>query len=136
MTKDPRRITLICARPSAQDRGWRLSGNTATRNITVNAFSVLTYALHNGVTDMHEDVERVVLDRATTPAGFLDLLTALPQGFTGDVLHIREDGSAYLSATGRGGDRLLYSLVRDDVDFYLETHDLVEPFAEEQRKSA
>ena len=30
-----------------------------------------------------------------------------------------------MSATGRGGDRLLYALTRNDVRFYLETLDLV-----------
>ena len=59
------------------------------------------------------------------PDEFLDLLTALPTEFTGDALYIRDDGTGVMSATGRGGDRVLYSLNAHDVRFYLETLNLV-----------
>ena len=45
--------------------------------------------------------------------------------FTGDVLLIREDDSAFLSSLGRGGDRVLYALTANDLRFYLETNELV-----------
>ena len=124
MSNDKRRITLICHGATAARRDWNLSGDENTRIITLRAFTVLSYALHNGVNELQQDVERVVIDRATTANGFLDLLATLPEGFTGDILFIREDDSAYLSATGRGGDRVLYALKRSDVDFYLGAHGL------------
>ena len=41
---------------------------------------------------------------------FLRFLAALPVELTGDVCPVRDDGGAFLSATGRGGDRVLYTL--------------------------
>lgn len=124
MTNDPRRITLLCRGRSTSQRDWNLDGDANTRVIVMHTFSVLSFALHNGVSELQQDVERVVIDRATTAAGFLDLLASLPHGFTGDILFIRDDDSAYLSATGRGGDRVLYALRGPDVDFYLSAHGL------------
>ncbi len=68
------------------------------------------------------DVERVILDRCASADDFLDLLAALPPEVLGDVMSLREDGGAFLSATGRGGDRVLYALSPADVGFYLEAH--------------
>ncbi|HVG24132.1 MAG TPA: hypothetical protein VND45_08275, partial [Thermoanaerobaculia bacterium] len=68
---------------------------------------------------------RVIIDRTGAAEEFLDLLTAFPAEFTGDALLIRDDGTGVLSATARGGDRVLYKLLAHDVRFYLETHDLV-----------
>ncbi len=44
---------------------------------------------------------------------------------SGDILLIHDNGAGFLSATGRGGDRVLYALTAHDVRFYLETQDLV-----------
>ena len=63
--------------------------------------------------------------RSFSPAEYLDLLAALPAEFGADVMLIRNDESGYLSASGRGGDRALYSLRANDVRFYLEANDLV-----------
>ena len=121
MTNDTRRITLICHGTTADRRNWNTTGDESTRVITMRTFSILSHALHNG----EQDVERVVIDRATTATGFLDLLASLPEGFAGDILFIGENDNAYLSATGRGGDRVLYALKGNDVDFYLGTHGLL-----------
>jgi len=37
---------------------------------------VLTYALHTGLSDLEQDVERVVIDHAAGAPGFLELLAA------------------------------------------------------------
>jgi len=73
------------------------------------------------------DVERLIVDRAANAEAFLDLLAHLPLDFAGDVLRIDDRGCGFLSATGRGGDRLLYALKSQDVQFYLAAHDLVRP---------
>lgn len=70
------------------------------------------------------DVERIIIDRCATSDEFLYLLAALPNALAGDVICIRNDGGAFLSATGRGGDRVLYALAPHDLHFYLETHGL------------
>ena len=125
MNNDSRRITLICRGSNAPSRVWRTGADSPTRNILLQAFPVLTYALHNGLGDLEQDVERVVIDHACSAAGFLDLLTSLPANFTGDILFISDERNGYLSATGRGGDRVLYALHDDDISFYLETHSLM-----------
>ena len=81
------------------------------------------------------DVERLIVDRAATAEAFLELLAHLPPGFAGDVLRIDDRGCGFLSATGRGGDRLLYALKSQDVQVYLAAHDLVRP-GERLEKSA
>ena len=127
MTTDPRRITLITRASRSPHRGWDTSPQAANRIIFLKAFTVLRYALARGVAEMEQDVERVILDHSSTAADFLELLTSLPAEFTGDVLLIRDDDSGYLSATGRGGDRVLYALSTHDIEFYLETHGLLAP---------
>jgi hypothetical protein len=118
---DTRRITLVSRRPDVPARAWDLSAKAANRIIIVDIFSLLRYALDH----VSQDVDRVLIDGAATPAEFLDLLTVLPSAFLGDVLLIRDDGSAFLSTVGRADGRLLYALNESDVQFYLEAHELV-----------
>ncbi len=117
-TAEPRRMTLI-ARAAA---GADVPHTATTRVVAVDALAILLHASIDGI--VHLDVERVILDRSTKPAEFLKFLAALPAEFNGDVLLITDDNGAYLSTTGRGGGRILYSLTSDDVAFYLRTHDL------------
>lgn len=125
MTHDSRRITLISRDPSRPDRDWDNSMNAANRIILLDSFTVLRYAISSHMVDLDVDVERVVLDRSTSPADYLSLLASLPQSFAGDVLLIRDDDNAFLSSLGRGGDRVLYALGANDLRFYLEMHQLV-----------
>ena len=125
MTTDTRRITLICRDSSDTARDWDTSVAASNRLILLDSFTVLRYAISTHLVELDVDVERVVLDRSTSPADYLSLLAALPPPFTGDVLLIREDDSGFLSALGRGGDRVLYALSAGDLRFYLETHGLV-----------
>lgn len=125
MIRDSRRITLIVRRAGAGDRNWDAAREAPNRLIFLEAFTVLRYALGSGVVEMQQDVERVIVDRCATAGQYLELLTALPQEFSGDVLFVRPDDSGFLSATGRGGDRVLYSLSKNDVRFYMDAHGLV-----------
>lgn len=134
MRNDARRITLITRPPSRNpDRYWNMSPNASSRIIVVGSFTVLRYALDQSLSGVAQDVERLIIDRTATAAQYLELLAALPNEFMGDVLYIREDGSAFLSATGRGAGRMIYDLAPNDVHFYIETHDL---FAEQLRQTA
>jgi len=128
MNTDSRRITLICRGANAPERGWRTDSDSTTRNILLHAFSVLTYALHTGLSDLEQDVERVVIDHAAGAPGFLELLATLPANFSGDILFV-DARNRYLSATGRGGGRVLYALSEVDVEFYFETHALTREYA-------
>ena len=71
-----------------------------------------------------EDVERIILDRSISSDDFLQLLASLPAEVAGDVVLVRPNGSGFLSAIGRGGDRVLYAFAPHDLEFYLETHGL------------
>jgi hypothetical protein len=125
MTTDPRRITLITRAPRSPHRCWDTALDAPSRLIFPKSLNVLRHALAHAVAEMEQDVERVILDCSSTAGDFLELLTSLPAEFTGDVLMIREGESGFLSATGRGGDRVLYAVSAHDVEFYLETHGLL-----------
>jgi hypothetical protein len=89
--------------------------------IFVDAFSMLSFALDQST----EDVERVLIDGTATAVEYLELLASLPSTFLGDVLYMRGAGHSFLSCVGRGGDRLLYTLTSRDLDFYLQTNQLL-----------
>ena len=136
MTTDSRRITLITRNFRSPQRAWDTCLASPNRLIFLKAFNVLRFALARGVAEMEQDVERVILDRSATADELLDLLTSLPAEFTGDVLFIRDDEGGFLSATGRGGDRVLYALRSDDIEFYLEAHGLLARVVVQERMSA
>ena len=122
MTHDSRRITLISRDPRHPEHDWDDSRNAPNRLILLDSFKVLQYAITSHMVDLDVDVERVILDRATSASDYLTLLSSLPPTFTGDVLLIREGESSFLSSMGRGGDRVLYSMSVNDLRFYLEMH--------------
>ena len=121
---DTRRMTLIGRDPQKQLREWNLSRNAESRCVTVDSFAILRSSM-TGRAEIDLDIERVIVDRCASAADFLALLSQIPRSFTGDVLYIRDDETAFLSAAGRGGDRVIYALSVRDLAFYLDAHDLV-----------
>jgi hypothetical protein len=117
-----RRVTLVARQPFKPDLDWNYMQARTNRVAFVDSVNSLKFALG---ASLDVDIERVILDRSAAAEDFLELLSVLPPAFAGDALLIRDDGSGFLSATGRGCDRVLYSLGHHDVRFYLETHDLV-----------
>ena len=114
------RLTII-ARPA----GYRTNWTAAARQVVfLEEDPSLRVALLTAMCDPAIDVERVILDDVLTAESFLALLASLPAQFQGDVLRLDDSGHAYLSATGRGGDRVLYALSEQDVRFYCITHGL------------
>ena len=120
-----RRVTLICRDARTPDRDWNLSRNATSRIVVTEQLSVVRYALGASATDMGVDIERVVIDGSGASDDFLHLLAELPHHFHGDIVFLREDGSGFLSASGRGDGRVLYSLQAADARFYLETAGVV-----------
>ena len=118
------RTTLIAREPTKPDTDWNYPACSRTAVAFVQSIASLRYALVTAVRDFGLDVGRVIADRAGSDE-FMSLLAELPEDFNGDALLIRDDGTGYLSATARGGARVLYALTPFDVRFYLETHDLV-----------
>jgi hypothetical protein len=119
--KEQTRITLV----AGKQRNWNSSSEAASRIVLLDSVAMLRSTIASPLVRSDADVERIVLDRCCSEVEYLALLTELPHEFTGDVLMIREGPDSFLSATGRGGDRILYALSDDDVEFYLETVRLV-----------
>ena len=125
MPEQNQRITLIAREATRPDVDWNYARCRSQRVAFLDSVNALRFALGAALYDVGLDVERIIVDRAADADQFLDLLAAMPGEFNGDVLLLREDGGGFLSATGRGGDRVLYALRQYDVRFYLETHELV-----------
>ena len=119
------RITLIARHRTKPDTDWNHASSNRQRVAFLETVSAVKFALGTALFDVGIDVERVIVDRAGAADEFLELLASMPQQFAGDVVYIHDDGSGYLSATGRGGDRVVYALSPSDLRFYLETHELV-----------
>lgn len=119
---EQRRLTLVSRGGS---RDWEATDLASSSIMAIDSLSELTLT----VVDLWValDIERVILDGGASASQFLDLMTTLPQEFPGDVVMIRNDGSAFLSAISRGSGRVLYTLTATDVDFYLQANGLV-PF--------
>ena len=119
------RITLIAHEATKLDLDWNYAARGRMSVTFLETVASLRYALTAAVSEVGLDVGRAIVDRAGTAEEFLDLLASLPGEFTGDVLLIRDDGSGILSASARGGDRVMYALMAEDIRFYLEAHNLV-----------
>lgn len=119
------RITLIARRATRPDADWNYASCRNQRVAFLDSVGALRFALSAALHDVGLDIERIIVDRAGDSEQFLSLLATAPSEFNGDMLFIRDDGGGFLSATGRGGDRVLYALSDYDIRFYLETHDLV-----------
>jgi hypothetical protein len=120
----PRRLTFIARDIRKPDMDWNYAPCSGESVAFIESAAAMHSALCSG-TDLELDIARAIVDRCGSSDEFLQLLTKLPVEFTGDALYVRDDGSGVLSATGRGGDRVLYSLNSHDVRFYLEAFDLV-----------
>jgi hypothetical protein len=119
--RDNRRITLVARAATAPARAWDAAARAANRLIFVDSVGILKGALDHATAD----VDRLFIDGAATEGEFLSLLTTLPGEFVGDVLFVGDEEHAYLSTTGRSGGRMLYAMMPDDVQFYLDAQRLV-----------
>jgi hypothetical protein len=119
------RVTIVARDAAKPPMDWGTRGASHIALAFVDSMRALRFAVTAAVIEVGLDVGRVIADRAGGGDDFLDLLSALPSEFTGDALLIRDDGTGVLSATARGGDRVLYRLMAHDVRFYLEAHELV-----------
>lgn len=125
MNATQKRITLIARKATKPDVDWNYARASSMRMVFLDSANAIRFALRMTISEAALDVERVIIDRAGNGEEILSLLASLPAEYGGDLLVIRDDGTGFLSATGRGGDRVLYALAARDVRFYLETHALV-----------
>jgi hypothetical protein len=118
------RTTLIVREAAKPDMDWNYGRCRCDNVAFLESFTALKFAV-GSLRDDTLDIERVIVDRSCTAEEFLELLAVVPPELAGDLLMIRDDGSGFLSATGRGGDRVMYSVTSHDIRFYLEAQDLV-----------
>lgn len=125
MSDQPQRITLIARESTQPDIDWNYASCRTANVAFLGSVSALKFAVRSALHKDGLDIERVIIDRAGSAEDFLELLAVVPVEITGDIMMIRDDGTGFLSATGRGGDRRVYAMRANDVRFYLETQNLV-----------
>jgi hypothetical protein len=123
--QNEQRITLIARESTKPDVDWNYERCRCAKVAFLDSINAVKFAVRNALHQDGLDIERVIVDRAGTAEDFLQLLAEAPVELTGDFILIRDDGTGFLSATGRGGDRRLHAMNSHDVRFYLETQDLV-----------
>lgn len=121
-----RRITLVLGNADCSAHRWERSIESPSRTIFIQNLSTLRHALHGAIAELGQDIERVVLDSCASPMEFLELLSQLPSQFVGDVVFVTGQGSGFLSAIARSGDRAISAFAPADLDFYLDAHGLLE----------
>ena len=124
---DCRRITLIARNPRMVQRDWDFTNPASTRIVFVDSLAFLPSAIERGIGEPDYDVERVIIDTTGTPLQFLEILSMVPAEFAGDFLFLAEDGKGFLSSAGRGAGRVLYTMNKQDIDFYMQTNSLTWP---------
>lgn len=105
------------------------------RHDAVERIESLAIAMSRLRNDSSFRPERIIIDGGITAADSLEFLAALPGDFYGDVLMIEDPKLAFLSAAGTEGRRVLYTLSRNDVDFYLWVYRLG-PMADRKNEPA
>lgn len=115
------RISAIVGKPTGPETDWDSSAPIAF-------FGSISEVMREAEgTDL--DIARIIIEGGNSALEFLYLLSGLRSTCVADVLWICENRSGFLSATGRGGDRILYTLAPDQVRFYLEINGLVTELA-------
>lgn len=103
--------------------------------VSVAEFSTLASTLRRSLHEEGRCVERVVIDGSMPAVSCLEFLATMPRCFLGDVLFIAQEGRTFLSATGRGGERILYMLEPRDVLFYLRVYSALNRAADQSPKA-
>lgn len=126
MSNGDHRITVAVVQANKPIRDWNFGRSPALHIAYLDSLQSLKFAVNIAVEESSPlDLGRIIVDRSASADDLLDFLAAVPSAFTGDIVFIRDDDTGFLSASGRGGDRVIYQLYANDVRFYLETHDLV-----------
>lgn len=128
MATKTQRVTLV-AGDRSDGADWSRFA-TANRLLFFDSLPDLHTAIGFAVENTSFDTDRVIVDQKTGDAAdYLELLAALPPTFLGDLVFVATDGGGFLSAVGRGGDRVLYRMKAADLAFYLDVAELVRPEA-------
>ena len=112
-------VTLLTSYPKWEGISWdidrrlqRCTFKEILQASTSQSFSVMP-------------LERIVIEGPLENGrDFLVLLLTLHPSFTGDVLYICRPDRAFLSAQANGCERVMYTLSRADIDFYVDVNGL------------
>lgn len=96
----------------------------AGRCLLVQDVDLLDSMLRSPVMQATREVVRVVIDGSVDLDRFLLLVATLPDGFNGEILFIRRDGSGHLSTRDLKSKRTVRTISDVDVEVYLRWHNL------------
>jgi CheY-like chemotaxis protein len=112
-------VTLLSSNPTWNGIAW----NTGDRRLQrCSMKGILHASTSHSFAAM--PLERIVIEGKADSAEILVLLSTLDPSFTGDVLYIYHSERAFLSAQADGGRRVMYSLSKSDIDFYVDANHL------------
>ena len=94
------------------------------RCLVVQDADLLEGMLRSPVMQAAGEVVRVVIDGSIDLDRFLHLVATLPEGFNGEILFIRRDGSGHLSTRDLASLRTVKTISDVDVEVYLRWHNL------------
>ncbi|MGZ8867287.1 MAG: hypothetical protein ACXW2P_03010 [Thermoanaerobaculia bacterium] len=96
----------------------------AGRCLLVQDVDLLDSMLRSPVMQATREVVRVIIDGSVDLDRFLLLVATLPDGFNGEILFIRRDGSGHLSTRDLKSKRTVRTITDADVEVYLRWHNL------------
>lgn len=96
----------------------------AGRCLLVQDVDLLDSMLRSPVMQATREVVRVIFDGSIDLDRFLLLVATLPDGFNGEILFIRRDGSGHLSTRELKAKRTVRTINDVDVEVYLRWHNL------------
>ena len=108
-------ITLLKSRPAWDGIRWPKADHIRR----VESVDQIVRAMAS-VSTAAASIERIIIEEAIPGTEFLNLLTALPPEFLGDVLLIAGEGRAFLSRAVDGGGRHLHIVAEGDIVAYAE----------------
>lgn len=94
------------------------------RCLLVQDIDLLDSMLRSPIMQATREVVRVVIDGSADLDRFLLLVATLPDGFNGEILYIRRDGSGHLSTRDLKSLRTVKTITDVDVEVYLRWHNL------------
>ena len=112
-------VTLLASNAQWNGVAW-IAGDRRVQRCTIK--QILSASTSQSFATM--PLERIVIEGTLESSDFLVLLSTLHPSFTGDVLFIDRADGAFLSARADGGPRVMYTLSKADIDFYVDINGL------------
>ena len=112
-------VTLLSSNPTWKGISWT-TGDRRVQRCTMK--EILHASTSHSFAAM--PLERIVIEGKAESADVLVLLSTLDPSFTGDILYIYDRNRAFLSSRADGCRRVMFSLSKADIDFYVDVHQL------------